>query len=172
MFQYKQITLEAVPRALAKAERYRLLNEPEEAESICQDIIGIDPDNQQALITLLLALTDTFHQASAGGAFTRSKELLPRLKDEYERAYYEGVICERWAKAQFNPHRPSPFAYHSLREAMNWYEKAEAISPAGNDDAVLRWNACARFIESSSHLKDERENFGSETGFSDDVPPR
>ena len=172
MFHYKQINLEAVPRALAKAERYRLLNEPEEAESICHDILGIDPNNQQALITLILALTDTFHQASAAGALSRSKELLSRLSGAYERMYYEGVICERWAKAQFNPHRPSPFAYHSLREAMACYEKAEAVSPPDNNDAVLRWNACARFIEGSSHLRAEQDSIASEPGFGDEVPPR
>jgi hypothetical protein len=35
---------------------------------------------------------------------------------------------------------------------MAWYEKAEAIRPAGNDDAILRWNTCARLISSNSQL--------------------
>ena len=32
----------------------------------------------------------------------------------------------------------------SLRKAMDLYEKAEAIRPHGNYDAILRWNTCAR----------------------------
>jgi len=58
MFALKSISHDSVSGALAKAERYRLLNEPVEAESICRDILEIEPDNQQALISLLLALTD------------------------------------------------------------------------------------------------------------------
>ena len=54
MYELKRLTKEAVPRALEKAERYRLLNEPTEAESICQDILRVEPDNQPALVVLLL----------------------------------------------------------------------------------------------------------------------
>ena len=32
------------------------------------------------------------------------------------------------------------------RAAMGWYEKAEALRPTGNDDALLRWNTCVRLI--------------------------
>src|SRR5262245_54777237 len=60
MFDLKALSSEAVPRALAKAERYRLLNEPGEAESICLDALVADPDNQEAIAILLLALTDQF----------------------------------------------------------------------------------------------------------------
>src|SRR4051812_7969768 len=60
MFELKSLTREAVPAALEKAHRYRLLNEPEQAESICHDVLRIDPDNQEALTTLILALTDRF----------------------------------------------------------------------------------------------------------------
>ena len=31
-------------------------------------------------------------------------------------------------------------------DAMELFERAEALLPAGNDDAVLRWNGCARVI--------------------------
>jgi hypothetical protein len=34
-----------------------------------------------------------------------------------------------------------------FRQAMDCFEKAEAIRPAGNDDAILRWNGCARIIQ-------------------------
>ena len=44
--------------ALEKAERYRLLNEPILAESICLDILDADPQNAKAVVTMLLAITD------------------------------------------------------------------------------------------------------------------
>jgi hypothetical protein len=31
---------------------------------------------------------------------------------------------------------------------MRHYEEAEAIRPPGNDDALLRWNTCARMMNS------------------------
>ena len=37
-------------------------------------------------------------------------------------------------------------AYHALKEAMAYYEKAIDFAPPGNDDAILRWNTCARVI--------------------------
>jgi hypothetical protein len=146
-FEFKALSREAIPAALEKAMRYRLLNEPSEAESICHDVLRADPDNQQALVTLLLALTDRFSRGYAVG-LTQARDLLPRLHGPYEQAYYAGVICERRAKAQL--HRGGPGsgfeAYEFLREAMAWYEKAETLRVSGNDDALLRWNACARII--------------------------
>ena len=147
MFELKPLSREGIPAALEKAMRYRLLNEPGEAESICHDVLRIDPENQQALVILLLALTDRFGKGYVVGV-VQTQEVLPRLRDAYERAYYAGIVCERRAKAHLNQGTPgSEFdAYEFLREAMVWYEKAEAIRPAGNDDALLRWNACARII--------------------------
>ena len=147
MFELKPLHQEAVPAALDKAMRYRLLNEPGEAESICHDVLRVDPENQQALVILLLALTDRFGKGYAVG-LTQAQEVLPRIRDPYERAYYTGILLERRAKSQLNSGGPgSGFnAYELLREAMAWYEKAEVIRPAGNDDALLRWNACARII--------------------------
>ena len=55
MSELKSLHKDAIPAALEKAERYRLLNEPGEAESICLDILHVDPENQQAIVTLLLA---------------------------------------------------------------------------------------------------------------------
>src|ERR1700675_4795637 len=89
MFELKPLSKEGIPAALEKAIRYRLLNEPSEAESICQDVLRIDPDNQQALVTLLLAITDRFGRGYAVG-ITEATEVLPRLRDPYERAYYAG----------------------------------------------------------------------------------
>lgn len=147
MFELKPLSREAIPSAIEKAMRYRLLNEPGEAESICHDVLRIDPGHQQALTILLLALTDRFGKGYAVGV-TQAQEVLAQLRDPYERAYYAGIICERRAKACLQSGNPGGGfeAYEFLREAMANYEKAEAIRPAGNDDALLRWNACARII--------------------------
>ncbi len=154
MLEPKPVTREGVPRALEKAERYRLLNEPVEAESICLDVLGVDPSHQQALVMLLLALTDQFEEGTAN-ALQRARDVLPRLGDEYERAYYAGIICERRAKAQIKHGGLGAgyAAYEAFQEAMRWYEKAEAIRPPGNDDAVLRWNTCTRILQRRHDLR-------------------
>ena len=154
-FVFKSVSRQAIPAALAKAERYRLLNEPVEAESIASDVLALDPANQRALITLLLALTDQF--AAGRGDTEEARALLPRLKDSYEQSYYAGIICERRAKAHYERGSPGSgfMAYDLFREAMEWYEKAEALRPPGNDDAVLRWNTCARILARDSDLRPE-----------------
>jgi hypothetical protein len=144
-FELKPLSRQAIPGAIEKAVRYRLLNEPGEAESICHDVLCVDPENQEALVILLLAMTDRFGRNYGVGAL-QAEEVLARLQDPYERAYYAGIIAERQAKGQL---LRGGFAFQvseTLREAMAWYEKAEAIRPPGNDDALLRWNACARMI--------------------------
>jgi hypothetical protein len=153
-FQPKPITKDGIPAALQKAERYRVINDPTSAESICLDVLSVSPENQQALVTLLLAITDRFGQTPAEGV-RRAREVLPRLQDEYRRAYYAGIICERWAKAQLRSGAPKSgeTAYHWLREAMTWYEKAEAQRPPANDEAILRWNTCGRLLARYPQLK-------------------
>jgi hypothetical protein len=160
-FDLKTLSPDAVPRALTKAERYRLLNEPGEAESICRDALQADPDNQDALITLLLALTDQFYE-DAATAVDDACSCAARIRTDYDRAYYTGIVLERRAKAQLHhgaPHCGSR-AYEGLREAMTWYERAEAIRPAGNDDALLRWNTCARLIMRDHRLVPAPEERG------------
>jgi hypothetical protein len=159
-FELKTLSPEAVERALARAERYRLLNEPGEAESICLDCLEVEPDNQLALTTLLLALTDQFDNDPS--CVARAWTTVARLQNDYERAYYSGIICERRAKARLRHRTPGggPPAYEWLRDAMNWYEKAEAIRPAGNDDALLRWNTCARLIMADPLLAPTTEQRG------------
>jgi hypothetical protein len=148
MPELKPLSRQAIPRALEKAERYRLLNEPVEAESICLDVLSADPANQPALVMLLLALTDQLEEA-ATGAVARAQDVLKQLRDDYERAYYSGIVCERRAKAQLKRGGPGSgfVAYESFREALGFYEKAESVRPAGNDDAILRWNTCVRILE-------------------------
>jgi hypothetical protein len=154
----KPISKESVPKALQKAERYRVINDPVSAESICLDVLIVEPANQQALVTLLLAITDQFAEAPVAGAH-RAREVLPRLDDEYQRIYYAGIICERCAKAllKSGSPRPAEMAYHWLVEAMSWYEKAEALKQPGNDEAILRWNTCARLLARNEHLRPQAE---------------
>src|SRR6185436_9053857 len=97
-FRLKPMSADAIPSALAKAERYRLLNEPGEAESICLDVLQIDPHNEEALV-LLLTLTDQFPTDSSTKMVSRANELAASLGDEYDRAYYSGIVRERRAKA-------------------------------------------------------------------------
>ena len=144
----KPITKEGIPAALAKAERYRLLNDSSAAESICLDVVALDPTNQDALVMLLLSITDQVSAELAEGV-RRARELLPRLTDEYEREYYAGIICERRARAQLDRGMlgSAEVASEWFREAMSWYEKAEKMRPPGNDEAILRWNTCVRMLE-------------------------
>ena len=149
MYEIKSISPETIPSALDKAERYRLLNEPREAESICRDILRVDPDHQQGLVLLLLSLTDQFGHGY-DVSLKSVQNLLTRLRGEYERAYYAGVILERWGKAQLQSGIPSDTAHDWLREAMLCYDTADAIRPPDNAEAILRWNTCARIINQSS----------------------
>jgi hypothetical protein len=147
--QLKTLSADAIPRALEKADRYRLLNEPVQAESICLDILHVDPENQQALVTLLLALTDQL-----GGGYKMGhiepKDIIARLKSEYEREYYLGIVAERRAEAILDQHAShSGYVAHDLlSSAMEHYERAAELSPTGNNDAILRWNTCARLLHS------------------------
>lgn len=143
MFELKPLSKEAIPAALEKAKHYRLLNEPGAAESICLDILQIEPENQEALAVLILAMSDRFSRDYAIGD-SRIQDYLSRLTDGYERAYYTGITYERRAKSLL--HRGGLNVYELFRQAMDWFEKAAALRPAGNDDAILRWNGCARVI--------------------------
>ena len=154
MFKLKPLSKDAIPAALEKANCYRFLNEPFEAESICLDILEVEPQNQQAIITLLLSLTDQFKHDLAR-AFTKARELFPRLNDEYNRIYYRGLICERRARAHLNREGPGSghLAYDWFRQAMDAYETAIDKRLTGNDDAILRWNACARTMNNNASVK-------------------
>jgi hypothetical protein len=147
MTELKPIHSGAVPGAIEKAEHYRLLNEPGAAESICRDVLLVDPDHQRALVILLLSLTDQFGRPG-GSRVNEARAVVDRLENDYEKAYYQGLISERVGRSELRRGGPSaePAAHNWLREAMGWYQKAEALRPAGNDDALLRWNACVRLL--------------------------
>jgi hypothetical protein len=158
-FKLKPISKEAIPRAVQKAERYRLINQSWASESICRDILEIDPANQQVLVMLVLALTDQLAEGVHATVMKAVHETLPRITDPYQRAYYTGIAAERSGQAHLHGGGMGSggMAYDSLRDAMNWYEKAEAIRPVGNDDAILRWNTCARLISAHAHVAPHTE---------------
>jgi hypothetical protein len=160
MVLLKSISRDAIPAALERVERYRLLNEPELAESICEDVLAIEPDNQAALVMLLLSLTDQFRN-DRPDSVSRAQEVLERLTSEYDRLYYAGIIRERRGLARLSRGGPGSDRPASalIRAAMELYERAEAIRPPGNDDAILRWNTCARLC-TRHHLEHvEEEEF-------------
>jgi len=154
MPELKRISPAAIPRSIEKAERYRLINQPWAAESICHDILAVDPANQRALHDLVLALTDQFSGESAE-LVKRALEALGKITNAYERAYYAGMIAERRATAKLASGVPGAgfIAYEWLQEAMVHFTEAEKLRPAGNDDALLRWNSCVRLIAARTDLR-------------------
>ena len=72
-------------------------------------------------------LPDQFGQQRFSVGENRCEDFVARLRDEYERAYYAGVVCERRAKAAFGRHMGAAVAYEWFQEAMQWYEKAETM---------------------------------------------
>ncbi len=170
-FELKSISAQSIPEALAKVERYRLLNEPNLAESICLDILAIVPDHQQALIALLLSRTDQFESNVNAKA---AQDVLSRIKGDYERAYYAGIIWERLGHARLH-HGGSggaAAAYHALREAMGHYERAAGFSMPGNDDAILRWNTCARVIMQNPEVRPLPDEEPADTWVRDEASSR
>ena len=153
MFELKKLSRQGVETALQKAERYRLLNEPWEAESICRDVLAVDPDNRRARVALILALTDQL-RSDGGPRAAELRALADALPEAYERAYYSGIICERQGKARLARGGPGSgaVAYDWLRQAMDLYEQAESIRPPDDDSALLRWNTCARLIDRYEHI--------------------
>ncbi len=147
MFVRKPISPDSLDNALAKAERYRLLNEPTEAESICRDILEVAPANRDARISLILALTDELSRDDK--AFADAMTEVAVLESPYDRAYYSGIAWERRAKAFYDSRRPGPsgHVYDWIVKALALFEEAERLRLAGNDDPILRWNACVRFLE-------------------------
>jgi hypothetical protein len=154
MIELKKISADAIPAALERAKTYRLLNEPWLAESICRDVVAVQPKNKEAIVTLLLSITDQFDQHK-GRSEQEARELLDGLDAEYERLYYAGVIAERWASALQDRHVAGHVVYQGLREAMDYFEKAQALAAVGNYEAVLRWNTCARILNANPQLGPE-----------------
>jgi len=155
----KTISKSGIPQAITKAEMYRYLNEPEETESICRDILAVEADNQVALRLLGLAIADQF----CGGSSDRCLEaetVFHRLADPYERVYYTGLLHERRAKAQLRAGQPPRMLVPLFEDAMACFEQAASIRPQDNDDPILRWNRCVRLLQSLSRMEPEKEPIG------------
>jgi len=144
----KRIQSNGIDTALEKAERYRSLNQPIEAESICRDVLALDADQQRALRLLGLALTDQFGPSN-GALFAEAERVFAGLHDPYERAFYAGLVCERQAKAQLNARVPLYSVRPLFDRALAHYAEAEKLRLPGNDDPILRWNSCVRALHAS-----------------------
>jgi hypothetical protein len=155
----KQISPDAVPKALELGERYRLLNEPEQAESIARDVLEVQPENQQALLMLVLALTDQF-MTHRSHSLQEAEAVLARLATPYGRAYFRGVTLERWARAKRAEGLPIHAVDDWIERAMEAFEEAEGLRPPGNDDAILRWNTCARMLKGKNVHREDEPLFG------------
>ncbi|MDZ4805746.1 MAG: hypothetical protein SGI90_12880 [Candidatus Eisenbacteria bacterium] len=170
----KRISPDAIPAALARAERYRLLNQARQAESIARDILAVVPDHQEASVLLLLALTDCFTDDAADAAHVDALALVPKLDGDYARAYYEGLVVERWALALQHRAAPHHLIADWIEQAMVFFEMAEARRQPGNDEALLRWNACARLLARLLRTKKPvvgADQHGADMDLGDD-PPR
>jgi hypothetical protein len=152
--ELKRISSDAVPKALELGERYRLLNEPEQAESIARDVLAIDPGNQQAVLMLVLALSDQF-MTHRNHSLHEAEKHLDELTNAYQRAYFRGVTLERWARAKRREGLPPHAVDDWIERAMASFEEAERIRPPGNDDSILRWNTCARMLHRRGDREDE-----------------
>lgn len=155
MYELKKIHPEATDRALEKAGQYRLLNAPRLAQSICLDILEIEPDNQQALVMLVLSLTDQFATVGVEVSRTKVEDVAGQLTDPYERAYYRGIIAERRGIAALQQRTPGYSVFGWFDKAMKSYEEAIGLAPEGNDDAVLRYNTCARILNRNPSIRPE-----------------
>jgi len=145
-YELYRISDSAIPAALEKAKQYRSLLEPEQAESICLDILQVQPDNHEAQEVLILAYTDQFANSGQILDAKRVTKLVDALPDEYSRLYYRGLVSERHARAMLNASMSRSFAYEHFHEALQWYGKARELRPDNNDDVILRWNACLRTV--------------------------
>jgi len=155
MIKLKTITPDSIPAAIEMAKNYRLVNEPDGAESICLDVLSIDPDNQEAMITRLLALTDKFASHGLVPAFEHAKEVVEQLDSQYCKLYYKGIIFERRAKYHLKQTKMGSgnVAHEWFVKALDAFGKALASCDPNNQDAVLRWNSCARIINTHPDIK-------------------
>lgn len=151
------IRISAVGKALEKAVQYRSLLEPEIAESICLDILKIDPENQDVLIVYMLALLDQISRTENQNQIKTIETAIEKLKSQYQRYYYTGLLNERRARHLLTQAMSHSFAYDYFIEALKSYQQAIDRCPEKNDEAILRWNSCIRTVEKEK-LKPRRDS--------------
>ena len=87
----KPISKDGITQAISRIQLYRYLNEPEEAESICRDILAVEPDHQMAVRLLAMTISDQF-SGDPSDRFSEAEGLLNALTDPYERLYFTGLL--------------------------------------------------------------------------------
>ena len=141
------IHIDAIGQALEKARQYRSLMEPEIAESICLDVLHVQPDNQDVLVIYILALLDQIPHPETQIEVKSIERIIDKLNSEYQRYYYSGLLHERMARYMITQTMSHSFAYDYFYQALRCYYQAQKIIPAQNEEAILRWNSCIRTIE-------------------------
>jgi len=156
--ELKRLPAHELDSAVEKAMLYRELNQPEEAESICQDVLVVDDKHQNARRVLGLAITDRFAEIEVG-LFEEAMKVFEKLDVEYDRIYHQGVAWERLGKAHLR-RGEGHGALTALEHAIEHFERAEKIARAtnvSNPDPVLRFNRCIRLLRSHKLLQDAFE---------------
>jgi tetratricopeptide (TPR) repeat protein len=149
-WELKPLAAKNLKAAVTLAKHYRDLNQPEEAESICRDVLTVAPDDEDAWRTLGLALTDRFPSAWMT-LFDEACAAFAKLSSEYERVYYTGVAWERFAKAQLAVGREQN-AIHAFEEALARFARAEELGPSDEPSPILHYNHCVRALTTHPEL--------------------
>lgn len=168
-YEFKRIAPESIPAALAKAEKYRDLNQPEQAESIARDVLVVSPEHKGALRELGLSITDQFAQHPEW--FRDAEEIFRRIADPYETPYLIGLAHERLCRALLRTSTAAETLAGLWAGAMRHYAAAERVRPAGNDDAILRWNSLVRLLERHPQL-DPQHHQAEHVDYGDSPPVR
>ncbi len=146
----KKLGARNLAAAIALAKHYRDLNEPEEAESICRDVLAVAPDDEDAWRTLGLALTDRFPRHWMA-LFEEASAAFRKLGSEYERVYYDGIVWERYGKAQVMAGQAHN-AIHAFEQALQRFEQAETLAAPDDPAPILHYNRCVRALTTDSEL--------------------
>jgi tetratricopeptide (TPR) repeat protein len=148
--ELKRLADKNLSTAIALAKHYRDLNQPDEAESICRDVLEVAPDNVDALRTLGLALTDRF-SSQWMSLFEEACTAFKKLPTDYERSYYVGIAWERYAKAQLEAGRAHN-AIHAFEEAIERFEEASRYAAKDDPAPILHYNRCVRALTTNPEL--------------------
>jgi tetratricopeptide (TPR) repeat protein len=149
-YELKKLADKNLGAAITLAKHYRDLNQPDEAESICRDVLEVAPDDVDALRTLGLTLTDRFPTAWMS-LFEEACATFKKLPSEYERHYYVGIAWERYAKAQLESGRAQN-AIHAFEEAIAKFEAASALAAKDDPAPILHYNRCVRALTTNPEL--------------------
>jgi tetratricopeptide (TPR) repeat protein len=141
-YTLKRLPVANLEAAIVKAAHYRDLNQPDEAESICRDVLDVDQAHQAAWRLLGLAITDRFGEG--GALLEQALAAFERLEGEYDRVYHLGVAWERAAKAHLE-RGEAHSAVTAFEHALARFERAQRMRPE-SPDPVLRWNRCVRLL--------------------------